>query len=834
MPKPKWSTFAESKEYLIWCNIESVCKEYNLSGDNYVTRLDIGGECWEPLLDRILKLGVTLKCVPKAIKDIKMDWMRPLLYLESQSQEKVVYDGETYLVNKGAIGLATTLRFAFKRLLDSMVDASNINEENFVKESKTMKENVKYFFKCLAAYVKDGYRAMHENVKLILKPLRMLRKSAYRLFSLEKAEENNVDLTMFKDKKSLVLFMNNIKDMFKWDEFKIKRDNGEKGEEMLKEFLDKNTSQDALKYTFRDEKREVEVNKENPYDSIAKKDLNKSKDNKDGRDKMSIEDKMKLKELQARHKLIYPNIDNLEQEEPNRFIKEAMQKDFEDGIDAMIIYLNKKMEKDFPYLINAHKIFININDMPKAKENKATSFYINDIIKVIYQMKVKCYEMKLNGLSRIKMPITENKEIISIIKNVYDLHITIDTIMGNVLLHEQFLFFYNKIKDISESNLKEELEIIKDKNFIEKGVVKYLIFEAMCKSVECYSKMVIASKKNSKHFNSSDYFQLSKLSIDIDSNNEINYYDFEMLNEKKRVRRMLQLPKEQYETFIQNEKIYKNEINTYGRFFLLEGFIPPKEKDKYISIIDMLNEINPLVREDIRNYLLTSTLPSFENENNNSTNNNITLNNATSKNSSKNASRISSRVNSPKGSKRTLNTKKRLKTPKRNAPSISKRKKSESVTSEESEEKSKILNAKVDSLRPPLVWNYPVDRLTEMQNDIKKENNAKNKKGIQNITPLITFRSVDPRNSYVDGRVGKFINVFDNFCDVMLEYCKNERKDSFDYLVDKVFNIFNIKYNAFKRFDEQVHEPFAYLKEDILFKRNDIPVQEIVSEDNKV
>ena len=295
MPKPKWSTFAESKEYLIWCNIESVCKEYNLSGDNYVTRLDIGGECWEPLLDRILKLGVTLKCVPKAIKDIKMDWMRPLLYLESQSQEKVVYDGETYLVNKGAIGLATTLRFAFKRLLDSMVDASNINEENFVKESKTMKENVKYFFKCLAAYVKDGYRAMHENVKLILKPLRMLRKSAYRLFSLEKAEENNVDLTMFKDKKSLVLFMNNIKDMFKWDEFKIKRDNGEKGEEMLKEFLDKNTSQDALKYTFRDEKREVEVNKENPYDSIAKKDLNKSKDNKDGRDKMSIEDKMKLK-----------------------------------------------------------------------------------------------------------------------------------------------------------------------------------------------------------------------------------------------------------------------------------------------------------------------------------------------------------------------------------------------------------------------------------------------------------------------------------------------------------------------------------------------------------
>ena len=66
MPKPKWSTFADSKEYLIWTNIEQVCREYDLSGDNFVTRKDIGGVYWEPLLDRILKLGVTIKCVPKS------------------------------------------------------------------------------------------------------------------------------------------------------------------------------------------------------------------------------------------------------------------------------------------------------------------------------------------------------------------------------------------------------------------------------------------------------------------------------------------------------------------------------------------------------------------------------------------------------------------------------------------------------------------------------------------------------------------------------------------------------------------------------------------------
>ena len=79
-------------------------------------------------------------------------------------------------------------------------------------------------FKQLNIFVKDGFRALHENIKLILKPLRMLRKSAYRLVSLEKEEAQNEDLTMFESKKSMKDFVGGIGNFLQNEEYKMKRD----------------------------------------------------------------------------------------------------------------------------------------------------------------------------------------------------------------------------------------------------------------------------------------------------------------------------------------------------------------------------------------------------------------------------------------------------------------------------------------------------------------------------------------------------------------------------------------------------------------------------------
>ena len=40
------------------------------------------------------------------LKEIKMDWIRPLNYLEAQSNEHVVYDNENYIIDKGAMSNA--------------------------------------------------------------------------------------------------------------------------------------------------------------------------------------------------------------------------------------------------------------------------------------------------------------------------------------------------------------------------------------------------------------------------------------------------------------------------------------------------------------------------------------------------------------------------------------------------------------------------------------------------------------------------------------------------------------------------------------------------------
>ena len=799
MPKPKWDTFKGSKEYKMWSNIQKVLEEYNLSGNDYVTRKDIGGKFWEPLYDRIFKLGVTLKHVPKTMKGIKSDWMRPLLYLESQSQEKVIFDNDTYIINKGALANATNLRFAFKRLLDSLCKANTLDENNFTKEYKQLKEDSKYFFKMLNNYIKLGYRDMHENLKQILLPLRLLRKSAYRLFSIEQQENGNVDLNIFKDKNSLKQLTDSIKEGLKWDEFILKRD---VNPDLLNQFLEKDINPNLLEYHFTNKKIEKEKLVQDPYESMAlkineiqKKDsninnidgnTNQSNSKKKG---LTPEEKLKIMQMKELHKLVFPNIKDLTQKEPTKLIHEALQLDFEKGLYAMIEYLNRKTPSQIPILINTHKLFVNIDKCPNGRTNQATLYYIKQMDQALFDLKVKCYEMKLNGLSRILIPITENVEFINLVKQVYDLHRVIDNIMGDYLKFEQYTFLYEKLKYVNDSNLKDDFLTIKSKNFIENGIEKYLVFATMCEGSKSLNKIYDYCKKNKIEFKKEDYFQLSKLNFDTKNNfNSEQYYYFEKdpnsnLNNKE---------------IIENKKILDKELQKFGRIFLLENFFPQKEKDNWFEAIDILSTITELVQEDIRDSILynSSSLPENEKK--------FQITNlGTSKSNSKNSSRQVSRKGSRKNSRATspmrkVNSKNKLKETSKKKKNIQRKSTSESNKTEENVEKNKLLNAKLDQLRPPFVWNFPVKKIEQM----KKEDEEKklNKKKINENISSIQFnqiRKVDPKVSYHDGRVEKFLELFDNVFKNMIQYSKKERNDNWDYLLDKVFEVFGMKYGAF-------------------------------------
>ena len=804
MPKITLESYKLTEEYQMWIHLENLCEQYELNGDNFIVRKDIGGVFWEPLWDRIFKFGIMLKHVPKSIKYIKSEWMRPLLYLESQSQDIVIFDGIQYKINKTANSHAINLRIALRNLLNSLTIASKMTDESFNDDYKHLKEDDKYFFKMLNNYVKEGYRPMHENLKDILLPLRLLRKGGYRLFSYEERINKNIDLNMFKDTNQLKTFIKGIGEEFKNDEILQAKSNTP---EELEKIMKRETKAIILKYNYNEEKlkEEKNENQQNPYDSIALK-TNKNtvrtakKANEIAKKNYEMQQKaIKEKEEKKLRLLIYPNLENLSLTEAIKFERDALVGDFEKGFKAMLVYLNNKFPSQIPEIIDPHKFTVNLENIPKNLNE--TNFYLKQIEKAFYDLKKMCYEMKLNGLTRILLPITANIEFTTQVKILYDLHVLIDKLMGDKLKLEQYSFIYNEIDYIAKSNFHEELFFFKDKNFMEIGVSKYIFYQAICNSVNVLKNMRTNNRLNDiKYDNIDNYFQTTKLSLDsIDEFNSFNYYNFEDYVAEAT---------NSYSTEIKNEislnKITLNqELKKIGRFFILENFIDPDQKDNWIELAIQLIEINSAVREDIKDHLLRTTskriITSGDNES-------VHSSKRSSRKPSRNPSRSTSRkpthrhkegLNISNNNLNNLNNKK-LKKLNSNASSVNmsnnkkigKKKKKremsmENLTIDDSSKNLLIFkDIKISRFKPPFIWHFPIERIREIQ----KKNNNNNEIGTKNI---------DFKQVYKDGRVEKFLELFEAVFNSNMKYCKEKLNNNWEYMLCKQYEIFDIKYQPF-------------------------------------
>ena len=819
MPKITLESYKLTEEYQMWIHLENLCEQYELNGDNFIVRKDIGGVFWEPLWDRIFKFGIMLKHVPKSIKYIKSEWMRPLLYLESQSQDIVIFDGIQYKINKTANSHAINLRIALRNLLNSLTIASKMTDESFNDDYKHLKEDDKYFFKMLNNYVKEGYRPMHENLKDILLPLRLLRKGGYRLFSYEERINKNIDLNMFKDTNQLKTFIKGIGEEFKNDEILQAKSNTP---EELEKIMKRETKAIILKYNYNEEKlkEEKNENQQNPYDSIALK-TNKNtvrtakKANEIAKKNYEMQQKaIKEKEEKKLRLLIYPNLENLSLTEAIKFERDALVGDFEKGFKAMLVYLNNKFPSQIPEIIDPHKFTVNLENIPKNLNE--TNFYLKQIEKAFYDLKKMCYEMKLNGLTRILLPITANIEFTTQVKILYDLHVLIDKLMGDKLKLEQYSFIYNEIDYIAKSNFHEELFFFKDKNFMEIGVSKYIFYQAICNSVNVLKNMRTNNRLNDiKYDNIDNYFQTTKLSLDsIDEFNSFNYYNFEDYVAEAT---------NSYSTEIKNEislnKITLNqELKKIGRFFILENFIDPDQKDNWIELATQLIEINSAVREDIKDHLLRTTskriITSGDNES-------VHSSKRSSRKPSRNPSRSTSRkpthrhkegLNISNNNLNNLNNKK-LKKLNSNASSVNmsnnkkigKKKKKremsmENLTIDDSSKNLLIFkDIKISRFKPPFIWHFPIERIREIQ----KKNNNNNEIGTKNI---------DFKQVYKDGRVEKFLELFEAVFNSNMKYCKEKLNNNWEYMLCKQYEIFDIKYQPyidkfFRKIDLKPPEP---------------------------
>ena len=787
MPKLTYESLIESKEYKLWKNLAEVQKSFNLNEATFYDYKDLGGVYWEPLLDRLYKLGVMMK-LNKKLREIKMDWLRPILYFGSRSDGIIEIDGRHDVVDKGAIADATQVRFLFHRIINAIKSVEDMNKDNFKETYKVFRAAVKNFFVGLAKYVKDSFRLMNNHIKLVLKPLLDLRKSGYRLFALEREELFYKDLTLFKDKTDFGQFLTSSVDFFKWEKFKQTRDTNE---EELDEFMQKETNPNYFLYSFTDKIREeMKKPKFDPYATAnnfrppEKKTMPEDK-NTLGMSKKSKNKEKELQkslELEERNKriLTFPNIDILYQKEPTQLKHEAYQLKFEEGLSHMITYLNEKQGKDFPYFIDTHKIFVNIKYIPNARTQKATNFYVEQLVNQIELLKQKCYEMKLNGLTRVLMPITLNVDIIKVIKEVFDLHNIIDNVMGNYLLYDQYIFIYNSLQFLTQSSVSEQIEKLKNRDYMEDCVPKYVMFQSMCKSVEVLEKLRKYYKEEvGRPFKFEDSYQITKHQLEHEENDVIFAYE---LNDS-------------FKRFLtpdlkERKEIHDKEVKDFGRFWLMEGFFSKNDRNLWLEAIDLLSNINELVREDIRDTFIypKDEAMSPENDSLNSSQNSVDLNTSQISNKGNKKRRKSS-------SKKSSNVKPvlhRKNTKKKDTKTRSKNKnlsRKKTITSLESAK----LPENINVFRPPNVWNYPYHRLFKLKH-LNEEN------------VIYDIRKVDPTVNYKDGRIQKFMGLFNKIIENMRNYWKTEKPNVWDYFSIKILKALGISYVSYKMLKEEEEE----------------------------
>ena len=436
----------------------------------------------------------------------------------------------------------------------------------------------------------------------------------------------------------------------------------------------------------------------------------------------------------------------------NKFRMDIYQQKWEEAFTGMLKYLYDKVKADFYMQIDVHKMFRNI-EIPHAKELVPLKYYIDQLVKMIGELRVQLYELKMNSMCRIKMPITANTEVVEKIKNIYLLHIIIDNLMGDRLKYDQYIFIYNSLRFIFDSTQRDYLLHLKDDNFIKNAIPKHVILNALIYMTNIVQKLREKAKDNGEEFSYNNYIQINKPLEPIEALilNAHEIENIKLTEENKKARELL-----------------LREVDEIGRFWILENYISPDDRALWIEAVEALRNINYSVQNDIRDMLLTQFDESKK-----------VLNESKSKEGN---SKRTSRDNLKIVSQKSLNNSNRKGSVSKGKGLVSAKKKSNQKEKEEKLDqsyetdddnsilkKAKDKELNLDKFRPPYNWNFPYEKLKK-----------------QNEEERIELRLNDPRTFYKDGRIEKFLALLNEIKKRMIMY----KGGLWDYTLGKIMPIF--------------------------------------------
>jgi hypothetical protein len=348
------------------------------------------------------------------------------------------------------------------------------------------------------------------------------------------------------------------------------------------------------------------------------------------------------------------------------------------------------------------------------------------------------------------------------------------------------MFIYNSIKFLIQSTVEEQVEKLKNRDYMEDKIPKYVIYQSMCKSVEVLLKMRQYYKEEvGRPFKFEDSYQITKHELEHEENEIIFAYEI-----SDSFKRFLT------QDLSERKNLHDTEVKKFGRFWLMEGFFSKKDKNLWIEAIDLLSTINELVREDIRDSFIfpkTDVLDLNDNSGLNSSQNSIDLNTSTI---SKKGTAKRKNTNTNNTNRRNSNTKMAIvrKNSKRHDSKGRSSRKKLSRKKTISDIGSKKLPDDINAFRPPNIWNFPYHRLFKLKHQNEGEN------------VIIEIRNVDPTVNYKDNRVQKFMGLFKQIVDNMRTYWKTEKPNAWDYFFNKVLKALGISYVSYKMLQEQEEE----------------------------
>ena len=206
------------------------------------------------------------------------------------------------------------------------------------------------------------------------------------------------------------------------------------------------------------------------------------------------------------------------------------------------------------------------------------------------------------------------------------------------------------------------------------------------------------------------------------------------------------------------------------------------KKKNWIELVNQLIEINILVREDIRDYLL-------KNPKNIKKSRMITNESSSFNESNMQSTERKNRKNTPrKHSKKGSNNLSRKNTRKISVKKSAMRPNNINIQIED-DENNYLKNVNMTKLKPPFVWNFPVWKVKSLQ----KQRNLTTVWGNEINTGIPDFDKL-----YVDGRIQKFLDLFEIMFNNNMTYCKEKMNNNWEYMLYKQYEIFGINYGPYK------------------------------------